>query len=66
MKKDEIVYRLFDILNETDNLPIQDLIIDDRNGAVNVYLVDGTRFSICVESFGNWCLNKVEHTKFFC
>lgn len=46
MEKDEIKGRLFDVLNDTNNLPIQDLVVDDRNNIVNVYLTDGTRFSV--------------------
>lgn len=46
MEKNEIKDRLFDVLNDTDNLPIQDIVVDDRNNRVNVYLTDGTRFSV--------------------
>lgn len=41
MKQNEFKDRLFDILNETNNLPIQDLIVDDKNDTVNIYLTDG-------------------------
>lgn len=29
-------------MNDTDNLPIQEIVIDDWNNIVNVYLTDGT------------------------
>lgn len=48
MEKNEIKDRLFDVLNDMDNLPIQDIVVDDRNNIVNVYLTDGTRFSVHV------------------
>lgn len=48
--------RLFDVLNETDNLPIQDLVTDDKNNRVNVYLTDGSRFTIHIENSGSWRL----------
>ena len=51
MEKDEIKDRLFDVLNDTDNLPIQDIVVDDRNNMMNVYLADGTRFSVHVEKY---------------
>lgn len=54
MAKDEFKDKLFEILNETDNLPIQDIAVDDRNDSLSVYLADGTRFEILVESCGNW------------
>ena len=50
MEKNEIKDRLFDVLNDTDNLPIQDIVVDDRNNIVNVYFTDGTRFSVHVEN----------------
>lgn len=59
MEKNEFKDRLFDVLNDTDNLPIQDIMIDDKNNMVNVYLTDGTRFSVCVENCGNWCVCRV-------
>lgn len=59
MEKNEIKDRLFDVLNDTDNLPIQDIVADDRNDLVNVYLTDGTRFSVDVENCGIWCVCEV-------
>lgn len=52
MEKNEIKNRLFDVLNDTDNLSIQDIMVDGRNNIVNVYLTDGTRFSVHVEKSG--------------
>lgn len=54
MEKNEIKDRLLDVLNDTDNLPIQDIVVDDRNSIVNVYLTDGTRFLVHIEKYGNW------------
>lgn len=59
MEKNEFKDRLFDVLNDTDNLPIQDLIVDDKNSMVNVYLTDGTRFLVCVENCGIWNICEV-------
>ncbi len=56
MTKDEIKDRLFDLLNDTDNLPIQDIMVEDRNDLINIYLTDGTRFSVHVGNYGNWNL----------
>ena len=56
MKKDEFKDRLFDILNDTESLQISDIIVDDRNDRINVYLTDGSRFTIRCESCGNWFL----------
>lgn len=53
MNKNEFKDRLFDILNETDNLPIQDIVVEDKNDVMNIYLTDGTRFTIRVENCGN-------------
>lgn len=59
MEKNEIKDRLFDVLNDTDNLPIQNIVVDDRNNIVDVYLTDGTRFSVHVEKYGKWCVCEV-------
>jgi len=59
MDMNEFKDRLFDTLNEADNLPIQDLSVEDNNNTVNVYLTDGTRFSVHVESCGKWCVCRV-------
>lgn len=59
MNKNEFKDRLFDILNETDNLPIQDIVVEDKNDVMNIYLTDGTRFTIRVENCGNWTLCRV-------
>lgn len=58
MTKDEFKDRLFDVLNDTDNLPIQDIMVEDRNDLINVYLTDGTRFSVHVKNCGSWNLIK--------
>ncbi|MCM1118419.1 MAG: hypothetical protein NC543_03575 [bacterium] len=59
MEKSEIKDRLFDVLNDTDHLPIQDIMVDDKKNLVNVYLTDGTRFSVRVEKYGSWRVYKV-------
>lgn len=46
MEKNEIKDRLFDVLNDTDNLPIQDIVVDDWSNIVNVYLTDGIRLLV--------------------
>lgn len=45
MEKNEVRNRLFDVLNDADSLSLQDIMVDDRNNMVNVYLTDGTRFA---------------------
>lgn len=49
MGKNEFKDRLFDILNETDDISIQDLTLDDRNDTINIELTDTTGFLIHVE-----------------
>ena len=56
MTKEKIICRIFDILNETNDLPIRDLTIDYSNHKVDVYLTDGTRFSISIGDYGQWHL----------
>lgn len=59
MELNEFKDRLFDVINETDNLPIQDIVVEDRDNQMNIYLTDGTRFTIRVENCGKWCLCKI-------
>lgn len=59
MEKNEFKDRLFDILNDTDELPIQDIVTEDNNDILNVYLADGTRFSVHVVNRGSWSIQEV-------
>lgn len=59
MKKNEFKDRLFDVLNDTDNLPTKDKVVNNKNNMMNVYLTDGTRFSVNVENYGKWFICKV-------
>ena len=52
MEKNEIKDRLFDVLNDTDNLPIQDIVVDDQRNIMSIYLTDGTRFLLYVKKCG--------------
>lgn len=59
MTKDEFKDRLFDILNETDALPIQDISLEDKKDTLNIYLADGSRFSIYVKNSGFWYVYEI-------
>lgn len=52
MTLDELKYRMFDVINETNYLPIQDIIIDDADDLINIYLENGIRFSVRIENYG--------------
>ncbi len=56
MTYDELKLRLFDVINETEFLPIQDIVMDDHDDLINVYLTNSVRFSIRIENFGSWFL----------
>ena len=53
MEKNEFIDSLFDVLNDTDDLPIQDLKFDGIENNIYVHLEDDTKFWICVEQFEN-------------
>lgn len=42
--------KLFDILNETDELDISDISTDDRNNRFTIYIADGSAFIISCET----------------
>lgn len=59
MELNEFKNRLFDVINETDNLPIQDIVVEDRNNQMKIYLTDGVRFTIRVGNCEKWCFCKI-------
>ncbi len=54
MEMNEFKDRLFDVLNDTDNLPIQDIVVEDVEDKINIYLTDGTKFIVRCEYSGEW------------
>ncbi len=56
MQLNEVKDRLFDILNDTDNLPITDIMVDDNKDQIRIYLEDGTIIRLTCESLGIWQL----------
>ena len=56
MVKTEFVDRLFDTINESDNLPIQDIVTDARADIIKIYLEDGSVFLIQCSDIGYWWL----------
>lgn len=53
----ELLDRLFDAINETDNLPVENVFLDDDN-KMNIYLKDGTRFSLYINNYGKWWIRQ--------
>ncbi len=58
MELNEFKDRLFDILNETDNLPIADLVVNDREDEIKVFLDDHSSFLIKCSTRGTWFLTR--------
>jgi hypothetical protein len=56
MCQTEFIDRLFDVVNESDNLPIQDIVTDAAEDIIKVYLTDGSVFKIQCENTGYWWL----------
>lgn len=54
MTLNEFKDRLFDILNETDDLPIADIMVNDAQNNMKIYLEDGTITTITCELTGVW------------
>ena len=49
MNLNEFKDSLFEILNETDKLPVMDVELDDLADTLNVFLPDGSLFKIQCE-----------------
>ncbi len=52
MTHEEFKDRLFELLNETDQMPIADIDTDDVNNTFKVILQDGTQFLITTQPYG--------------
>jgi hypothetical protein len=53
MELNEFKDRLFDILNESEDLPILDLSADDKNDMIHIRLNEGKKFLIYMKGAGN-------------
>lgn len=58
MELKEFMDRLFDILNDTGNLPIADIIVDDAQNAIKILLSDHSSFTVTCGKSGIWFLQK--------
>lgn len=54
MSLNEFKDRLFDVLNDTDDMPIADIMVDDAQNKMKIYLEDGTIAMITCELTGVW------------
>ena len=54
MSLNEFKDRLFDVLNDTDDLPIADIMVNDAENSMRIYLTDGTITTITCELTGVW------------
>lgn len=54
MSLNEFKDRLFDVLNDTNDMPIADIMVNDTENTMRVYLADGTIATITCELTGVW------------
>lgn len=54
MGQTEFMDRLFDIVNESDSLPVQDIVTDAAENIIKVYLADVSIFQIQCAASGYW------------
>jgi len=58
MELNEFKDRLFDILNDTDDLPIADIIANDRENTIKLLLNDHSSFTVTCTNSGTWFISK--------
>jgi len=58
MMLNEFKDRLFNILNETDGLPITDIIVNDRENEIKILLDDHSSFIVTCKSAGSWFIQQ--------
>ncbi len=56
MRKEEFTDRLFDTINESSYLPIQDIVTDAVENTIRIYLMDGTLYELNCGRCGYWCV----------
>ncbi len=56
MHKEEFTDRLFDTINESSYLPIQDIVTDAVENTIKIYLTDGTLYELNCGRCGYWCV----------
>jgi len=59
MGLDEFKDRLFDALNEADNLPIADIVTDDVQDEFRILLNDHSSFTVRCSRPGSWFLTQM-------
>lgn len=58
MELNQFKDRLFDILNDTDDLPIADIIVNDKENEIKILLDDHSSFILTCRSSGTWYIQK--------
>lgn len=56
MDNEELRDRMFDVLNETDELPIEDIEVDVDQEQIKIFLTDGTVAIVQCKVIGMWNL----------
>lgn len=63
MGLDEFKDRLFDIINDSDGLPITDIITDDVQDEFRILLEDHSSFTVTCQYSGSWFLMQMRGNK---
>lgn len=58
MELNEFKDKLFDVINETDNLPITDIMVNDSENTMKILLDDHSAFIISCSPSGQWFILK--------
>lgn len=60
MQISEFKDRIFDIVNDTEGLPITDIIVNDRANEIKILLDDHSAFTITCADSGSWFIQQPE------
>lgn len=58
MDLNEFKDRLFDLINESSDLLVSDIAVNDRENTIKVYLQDHSVFTIACSASGKWFVLK--------
>ncbi len=62
MELNEFKDRLFNVLNDTELLPITDIIVNDKRNEIKILLDDHSSFTVTCASYGSWFIQKPTNT----
>lgn len=59
MEINELKYKLCNILNDTKELQVSDIVVDEIYDTLKIYMSDGSLFEVKCEYYGEWYMMRI-------